>query len=261
MILFIGIWSVSYYRDNQRWADFLKRLNGEPGIVVTDTEKRSGKYHISGLCDPLAPDPVKILKHAKLEPDRAIFHWEHYQSPDPKFILKRIKNILTPPATVRIELKNGVIYLQGSAPHQWIDETDKILKKITGILYFHDDSLLDTDLKNFEVIKKKIEKESILFHFNEKKIATGQEIMIIDLIGNISKLFNLANLLNRDIRIKIVGHTNSSGSDKLNMTVSLARSECILSIFISKELGRDNFITIGAGSNEPLRKKNNRPRQ
>jgi len=186
VILFIGIWSVSYYRDNQRWADFLKRLNGEPGIVVTDTEKRSGKYHISGLCDPLAPDPVKILKQAKLEPDRAIFHWEHYQSSDPEFILKRIKNILNPPATVRIELKNGVIYLQGSAPHQWIDETDKILKKITGILYFHDDSLLDTDLKNFEVIKKKIEKESILFHFNEKKIAAGQEIMIINLIENIS---------------------------------------------------------------------------
>ncbi len=255
VILFIGIWAVSYYRGHQQWVYFLKRLNDEPGIVVTAAEKRSGQYHISGLCDPLATDPVKILKQAKIEPDKAIFHWEYYQSPDSKFILKRIKKILNPPTTVRLELKNSVIYLQGSAPHQWIDETDKILKKITGIIYFQDDSLLDTDLRNFEVIKKKIEKESILFQFNEKEIAAGQESMISDLIENISKLFNLANLINRDIRIKIVGHTDSSGSDGLNMTVSLAGSECMLSIFISKGLGRDNFITIGAGSNEPLRKE------
>ena len=42
----------------RRWTDFAHRLEREPGIVLTHTEKRGSKFYIAGLHDPLAADPA-----------------------------------------------------------------------------------------------------------------------------------------------------------------------------------------------------------
>ena len=255
MFFLVGIWSVSFYQNHQRWAYFLEKLNGKSGFVVVDTEKRSGKYHVFGLRDPLASDPAKIIEQANLEPDKVVFHWKNYQSLDPEFMLKRIKNLLNPPETVALQLKDGVIHARGVASHHWIEEKRSILKHMNGTIYFHDDGLIDTDLRDFEIIKKNIEKQAVFFHTLEKEIATGQEVKIKNLSESISKLFKLGNVLNRDVIIKIVGHTDSSGPDELNTAISLARAKSMASILTSKGFKTDKFITVGVGSDEPVRKE------
>ncbi|MGA9603752.1 MAG: OmpA family protein, partial [Methyloceanibacter sp.] len=45
----------------QQWRAYVEWLRSEPGIVITHSEARDGKFVVSGLRDPLAVDPLKLL--------------------------------------------------------------------------------------------------------------------------------------------------------------------------------------------------------
>lgn len=255
VVFFTGIWSFSSLREHQLRAQFLEKLHREPGIVVTAVEKRSGKYHITGLRDPLASDPIKILKETKLEPEKTILHWEPYHSFYPEFTLKRIKNILGPPETINLELKNGILNVQGSASHQWFVETRRIVKAIPGIANYQEDNVVDTDLRNIEIISEKIKKRSLLFHIGETEMEPGHMDILNDLATDISKLFHLAQIFDKRINIEIVGHADSTGTEKINMEISLKRANNVMSILSSKGINAESFKTIGVGSSEPIREE------
>jgi hypothetical protein len=72
----------------RRFLDFAHRVEREPGIVLTHTEKRGSKFYIAGLRDPLAADPASLLP-ADLSRDNVEFHWEDYHSLVPRFAAQR----------------------------------------------------------------------------------------------------------------------------------------------------------------------------
>ena len=45
------------HRRNNRWNQYLAKLQSQPGIVVTGSQKSWGHYVVTGLRDPLAADP------------------------------------------------------------------------------------------------------------------------------------------------------------------------------------------------------------
>ncbi len=126
LTILIGYWSFFAIRDHIRWDNYLEKLHKEPGIVVTETDKRSGKYYVFGLRDMLASDPVELLKESQIEPDKVKFDWELYNSSHPEFMVRRIRKILNPPETVKFELKDGILKAEGEAPYQWIVESEKL---------------------------------------------------------------------------------------------------------------------------------------
>ena len=81
----IGVWAVLSFRDHRRWADYIERLNSEPGIVVTDSRKEIGHYIVAGLRDPLSRDPGFLLQEVGIPPDRVTFRWKPYLSLDSQF--------------------------------------------------------------------------------------------------------------------------------------------------------------------------------
>ncbi len=147
-------WSIFSYREHQRWSHYLERLHGEPGILVAAAEKRWGKYYISGLRDPLAPDPAKMLAESELRPDEVVFSWKPFHSVYPKYMLERIENILNPPETVNLKLENDILSAHGSAPHQWIVESRKLAKAIPGLRQYKDDGVTDLSRVELERIEK-----------------------------------------------------------------------------------------------------------
>ncbi|MGD2149995.1 MAG: OmpA family protein [Desulfobacterales bacterium] len=255
IVFFAAIWSFYSLREHQLRAQFLERLRGEPGIVVTTVEKRSGKYHITGLRDPLASDPMKILKETKLKPEKTIMHWESYHSFYPEFTLKRIKNILSPPETINLEFKNGTLKVKGLASYQWFVETRRIVKAIPGIVNYQEDNVVEADLKNIEIISEKIKKQTLLFHIGETEIEPDHMDILNNLATDISKLYDLAQNFDKQIYIEIVGHADSTGTEKTNMEISLKRANNVMSIFSSKGIHAESIKAIGVGSSEPIREE------
>jgi len=72
-------------RDNRRWAGYVARLRGEPGIVVINAQRHWLGYSVQGLRDPLAADPQSLLAGFGVPARRVSEHWEPYLSLDPHF--------------------------------------------------------------------------------------------------------------------------------------------------------------------------------
>ena len=88
MLLALAGWWIYSAAIQRRWTDFAHRLENEPGIVLTHSEKRGSKFFISGLRDPLAADPASLLP-AGLASNQVEFRWEEYDSLVPRFAAQR----------------------------------------------------------------------------------------------------------------------------------------------------------------------------
>jgi OOP family OmpA-OmpF porin len=254
--LAVGAWVVFFIRDNLRWAAYLEKLNAEPGIVITNVKEHSGKYFVSGLRDPLAADPMRLMQAVEVNPKAVISQWKPYVSLEPALLTARAKQLLKPPETVSLKLdENGILSATGSAPHQWIAETRKRVQIIPGINQFQENNLIDTDLRQLESSKKYIEKQMLHFANNRLQLASGQNDTLQKLSGELKKLLVSARSLNKDVRVKIVGHADKSGSGKTNRILSQARAKVVLSTLVSKGFKPSNFEVVGVGSTEPLRNK------
>lgn len=67
-------------------------------------------------------------------------------------------------------------------------------------------------------------------------------------------LTKLANILKEypDTNVLVVGHTDSSGADAYNMTLSKNRAESVTNFFTSKGLGANRFTTNWFGEEQPV---------
>lgn len=252
IIIALGTWGFCSARNHLRWANCLKKINAERGVLVTAAGKRDGKYFISGLRDPLATDPMAVLSESKFDSEKVISHWEPYYALHPEFIIARAKIILNPPETLRLELINNVLHATGSASHQWIDEAHKIVRVIPGIAQFQEKNLIDTDIRNLTTIKNWIENQRLRFAVNSSDPVPGQSDILRTLAKEIRKLQALTQLLDKRFYIKIIGHTDQSGSEKKNLSLSQERANFIASVLITEGLKGINYKAVGVGSSESL---------
>lgn len=247
----IAFFSFNIIQKHLVWSDFIEILKNEPGIVITNTEKTYGVYHIFGLRDPYARDTGGLLEKSGLDADSVVFHLEPYNSFSPDFLLKRIKKILQPDKTTVLTMKDNVLYLMGTARHKWIVDTEKLLPLIPGVDNYNSDELIDADYRSFKIISKRIEDYKIYFDFQKTKL-TDDSQKKLDLLNElINKLIQTADSINKTIQIEITGHTDSIGQEATNMRISEKRAERAVTYLVSK--GQDNrfFIAKGVSSSFP----------
>ena len=253
LIVGLGLWGFSYIRESRRWADYVNQLSAEPGIVVTDTEKRRGKYFIAGLRDPLAANPTTILKTTRLNPEKVVGQWEPYQALSPEFIVARARHLLEPSATVILNVRGEVLYATGTAPHQWIIEARKLVRAIAGISQFHDNNLIDTDVRELESHKERVEKQVIRFIVGTIQLVPGQNDALQGLVTEIQDLDDVAQIVGASVYIEIIGHSSSDGPEQSNMRLRRQRADFVLSALVPTALKSINITAVGTG--KPLRKE------
>ena len=57
---------------------------------------------------------------------------------------------------------------------------------------------------------------------------------------------------NKNIKIKIVGHTDNQGSNAYNLDLSRRRAEALMNALIQKGFSADRLIAEGKGSTQPI---------
>ena len=77
------------YRQRARWNQYFAMLKQQPGIVVTEIQRRGSSYTIDGLKDPAAPDPAVLLRARGLDPGKASFDLQPYLSLNTPFAKQR----------------------------------------------------------------------------------------------------------------------------------------------------------------------------
>jgi outer membrane protein OmpA-like peptidoglycan-associated protein len=89
-LIALVVWAVLSVRETRRWNDFIRQLRDQPGIELTQAEKRGRSYFVAGFLDPLRDqfheaDPAALLSQAGIPSERVQFHWDNYQSGQPPF--------------------------------------------------------------------------------------------------------------------------------------------------------------------------------
>jgi OOP family OmpA-OmpF porin len=255
LIIALLVWGFFHVRDRWRWSNYLSRLQSEPGIVVTNAERHWWTYSIAGLRDPLAADPLALLRETKLDAEDVESRWEPYHSLTPQFVLTRANALLNPPASVTFRAEPNVLYATGSAPHRWIEDTRKLARVIPGIERFNEDALVDTNLSEALAVKERVEKRVILFLLDTTQLAQGQSDELEKLSADLKELSRLAPAAGKSVRVEVIGHTDQLGTEETNLQLSRERAEQVRSVIAAKLNDAADIKAIGVGAREPLREE------
>lgn len=246
VVIALLAWGYFSWRDSRRWNDYVERVRNEPGVVVTDSGKRDGKYFIAGLRDPLARDPSAFLAESKVDPQAVVTRFEPFQAMSPEFVLARARLLLAPPQTVNLKLADGTLEAEGFATLQWIEETRRTVRFIAGVNRFKEDNLLDVD---------RIVNPSLLFEINSTDLAAGQEEKLRQLVTDIERLQTLAEAMRKNVRLEITGRADGSGTEEHNAQLSKGRADRIASELNARLPSKANLTIAPVATKEKLREE------
>ena len=201
------------------------------GGSIREAEKRGGKYHITGLRDPLAADPVALLPGSNLDSRDVVARWEPYLASGAELVLARMTRVLEPPPSVSLSVQDGALVAKGSASHEWITNARKITQMMPSVTRFADENLVDLDLaqSQFDSVSRQLEQRSIVFAIGTAEIAPDQREELSRASAEIQKLEELSRSLGSQIRVEVWGHADQSGSPALNDSLIADRAAQVLS--------------------------------
>jgi outer membrane protein OmpA-like peptidoglycan-associated protein len=239
--------------DERQWQTYLARLRAEPGIVITRSEARDGKFLLSGLRDPLAIDPLKLLGEAGIDPARVTAHFEPYQGLDPQFVLKRLQASLNPPPGVTLVVDGDRIVARGSASSPWIARARAAGRLLPeGAPIFDLSAMRDISEGALGKLRDAIQARSIRFDSGASLPTAGQNTILDQLAGELNELATLSSSLNVVTRVTLTGHSDDKGQGTSNLSLSVARAETVRALLKTRGVDPDLLQVRGAGPLEPL---------
>jgi OOP family OmpA-OmpF porin len=221
LLLLLGWWIFAEWRDARRWNDYISRLKAEPGIVVVEAERRGGQYFVSGLRDPLAADPVAVLKTSPLEAQRVVGRWQPYQDLSPHFVEARARALLQPPRDVSLKLEDGFLIASGPVPLAWAEtaaQQARFLPGASGLRIDHSaqDALIASTVFHFLAASTELTPD--------QNSEPGQ-------VAEALRLISLAATLRRaDCSLQLTGNTDGTGPEAMNQKLRRQRAEKIASL-------------------------------
>jgi outer membrane protein OmpA-like peptidoglycan-associated protein len=236
-----------------QWTQFEQALRQQSGIVVTSVAKEGGRYHVRGFRDPLAPDPNALLTKLGLTPENADFQLAPFYSMDDGIVLKRIKVLLKPPASVTLSMKDGVLIAEGAASPQWIARLRDRATWVAGVRELDETKLQDANLLALKDAKSSVESIVFLFPLGTAMLEPGQNDKLSQAQKNIKEIVAQAIALNENVQIEVVGHTDNTGVEATNLPLSKQRADQITKALILAGVKTSSFRPRGVGTLQPLR--------
>ncbi len=236
--------------DAARWEDFVGRLRSREGIVVTGAGRRDGKFHVTGLRDPLSADPAGALTESGVDPAQLVMHWEGYYALSPGIVLQRATRRLRPPPGVTLILRDDeVLVAAGDAPTAWIADARRIAETLPGISRFDGSGLRDATVVALDEAKSALEK--IELGFEARAAAkTSDDPRVAEIAQRIGELRRLASAAGREVTVVVTGHTSVEGPPAFNARLGKDRAETAVSLLKAQLPGFTAFTVESAGARD-----------
>jgi outer membrane protein OmpA-like peptidoglycan-associated protein len=247
-VLLLGALLVNPLVQGYRWRNYVQTLRDQPGIVVIEADTLHGKYHLTGLRDPLSRDPSALLRDARLAPQDVDSRWEPYAASYPDFVLARARELLAPPPGVSLRAQDGVLYASGSAPQIWVTSTRKQARFVGGITKYDDSRLAAEEIAQLRTAAQHLESTSLDFLSGTTALAPGESDKLPTIVEEMKVVVSRAASANKKAQITIVGHADRPGDEHFNEQLSQLRADAILRRLQSSGLPPGYFIARGVGT-------------
>jgi OOP family OmpA-OmpF porin len=256
LLLAAGSWMVQRAVETHRVDAYVQALRAQPGVVVTGAERRDGKWHVSGLRDPLASDPAELLAKSNLDPGRVVGHWEPYQALNPAIVVRRFRSTLNPPPDVALLIDGNAntIRALGNAPQHWVEKARALIAALpAGSPRVDLSGLKDIQDPTFNRLRDAIQAHVISFDSGAPRPAPGQDAVLDTVASELGELIRVARGLGFSVRVMIVGHADATGKEVSNLSLSAARAEVVRSMLRARGFAPDLLSVRSAGTLEPLK--------
>jgi OOP family OmpA-OmpF porin len=239
-------------RSQLAWKRAVRALRAEPGLTLLEAERSLGRWRFEGLKDPLARDPAEILSAADLDPSDVTGHWESYLSFDPEMVLARARERLRPPAGVELAVAGETLRLSGEASARWAATVADRVASLAGIS--------EVDLSGFEVRlpddlageAAEIAARRVLFEVGSARLQADALALLDELASRIRRLSGSAGEARYRVRVRLIGRTDSSGTEEGNRTLSEQRARAVQSALVERGVDPAAVSVAGVGVADPL---------
>ncbi len=147
LLLWFGLWAYQSYQKQAQFSRYVQRLNSTPSFIITKTGKENGRFTITGLRDPLAPEPARLAEQEQLDPSLFREEWTPYCSLQPDFILQRANAMLKPGGAIQLKYDSGTLSAEGSASRTWLETAQRLAPILPGVSRFESKDLVITDAR------------------------------------------------------------------------------------------------------------------
>jgi len=252
LALVLGGWFGWRWWQYHRWSQLAATLGNQAGFAITSVARENGRFVIRGLRDPLAPDPQKFVVDAHLNPAQAEFHWGAYYALDDALIQKRVIAAFAPPSGVSLSVKDGVLQVTGHPTAKWLLDLRSRALLIPGIRAV-DLGPLSPEQVAFDEDKTKIQATIIKFPLGSSTLPSAERSNIRILVPIMQDLLKASF---GNARIVIVGHSDSTGAELSNESLSQHRADRIASELTRTGISPAMLQARGVAAAEPLRPDN-----
>lgn len=224
-------WAGLRWHEARRWQAFVERVAAAPGMVVIQAQRHDDGWRLSGLRDPLAPDPSPWLAEEGLSAATVTFEWEPYLSFVPAYSLQRARQILAPPAAVDLTLQGSTLTAAGSASHAWLAAARRA-GALPGVTDLDLSAVVDEDRLQLQRLIGQLEGTKVPFDAGSAEVSPRHRHLVRRVARQVIDLLAQAAAVEQALGVNVVGHTDASGSPDRNRQLSQARAEHVLQVLI-----------------------------
>jgi len=238
ILLFGFIAYISYIRIEKqlRWNKYIQRISAEPGIIVNDEGYKRGSFYVEGIKDPLANDPVSMLKTFDFADTLVNSYWVLFFSLEQEFILQRTRDIIEPPESVEFNYRNDTLIINDHELSFSLDKATIQTLNQMGIKH-----IIYVNPKNpiYENEFESIEDYSFEFNYNTTEIKADQVADYNRFIQKLKSLLDYYNNKGQRVEIEVNSYTSHSGNSQANTEIAYKRAVSFINILDDSGIYRD----------------------
>jgi OOP family OmpA-OmpF porin len=239
-------------RGSRQRSAALARLETEPGIAVIKSEQRGGKWHLTGMRDPLAVDPLLLIASRGVDTNDVVARWQPYVSTEPSLILARARRVLAPPGGITLSLKSDTLVASGRAPAVWIVRAEGLAPALPGVGAIDFSRVAPGLPVAMESIAAEIERSRALFTASSDSLDTNATAVSATVARKFQELLTTAASNRYDVTVQVVGRADPTGAESDNLALSRRRAVAVRDRLASLGVPSDRLTMEATGSNDPL---------
>lgn len=212
-------------------------LRKEPGLLVVDVKDAWGfsPWKVVCLQDELARPIAQILAEDGFDPDDIDIHSIPFISHEPNIIKLRVAKKILPPEAVKIDYKEGVLVLSGTADMNWILQAQQTAMATPGVISVDTSGLRDPRVGELTDLVQSIETATVRFPTGSDVPIPSDQPALNKVVSDLVSLERLARKMGLAVNLTIYGQADATGSDRRNYEISQSRARMIASRLFAQQ--------------------------